>query len=81
MSNEELAQLTGVETVVTEAGFTGRPVTYFRPPWRWKSTVSAEVTRVREARRLSPAMPLPKFHAAWCRDSSLKGLKPCWKNM
>ena len=79
MSNEELAQLTGVETVVTEAGFTGAEC--ILPARRWKSTVSEEVTRVREARRLSPAMPLPKFHAAWCRDSSLKGLKPCWKNM
>lgn len=79
MSNEELAQLTGVETVVTEAVSPERNV--FLPARRWKSTVSEEVTRVREARRLSPAMPLPKFHAAWCRDSSLKGLKPCWKNM
>ncbi len=31
MSNEELAQLTGVETVVTEAGFTGAECIFARP--------------------------------------------------
>ncbi|MFR4223402.1 MAG: hypothetical protein ACLT38_06975 [Akkermansia sp.] len=58
MSNEELAQLTGVETVVTEAGFTGRNV-FCRP--------TLEINGIgggyqgEEARRLSPAMPLPNF--------------------
>ncbi len=59
MSNEELAKLTGVETVVTESGFTGANAS--SPVLRWKSTASEAATRGEGSKTIIPSHAFAKI--------------------